>query len=83
MKTYTHKPIEVEALQWTGNNTEEMNKFLKSISITVYKDQPFYIRVDGPAFHKVEIGDYVVKDNFAKYYKINAMKFNTNFTSKT
>lgn len=39
VKKYIHKPIEVEAVQWTGDNLDEVKEFVhKKCDINRYKD---------------------------------------------
>lgn len=72
MNKYRKKPVVVEAIQWTGNNIREVNKF--------YPKAEFEINiVNGISYSKVYIrtlegvmsanpGDYIIKGVQGEFY---------------
>jgi len=78
MKKYIKKPVEVEALQWTGFNPTEMEEFAGD-NITVEYSDAAYEAGAGPitatiTIHtlegdmKVKQEDYIIKGVKGKFY---------------
>lgn len=64
---YRKKPLEIEAIQWTGNNTNQIKEFSQN---NVYIKEPldfdgksmgFLIIATGDARYTANIGDYIIK----------------------
>ena len=84
---YIKKPIEIEALQWTGENHRQMFNFLGGEDEEYMTAQGinFYIdfnKVDGGLViktlegeHLATIGDYVIKGIKGEYYPCKANIF--------
>lgn len=62
---YKTKPCEIEAIQWTGNNLDEIIDFVKDDSWFWLKD--LYIHtLEGDM--KANVGDYIIKGLRGEYY---------------
>lgn len=61
IKKYVKKPIEVEAVQWTGDNTKEIQEFIE------YDDEktvPIIIKWKWCG----SIGDFIIKDESSRIH---------------
>lgn len=66
IKRYVKKPLEIEALQWTGNENE-MAEFLGQMFVLVDLDQKLIIEtLEGPM--RANIGDYIIRGIKGEYY---------------
>lgn len=66
VKKYVKKPLEVEALQWTGNE-EEMAEFLGVMFVLVDLDQKLIVdTLEGTM--KGNLGDYIIRGVRGEYY---------------
>lgn len=66
IQKYVKKPLEIEALQWTGNE-EEMREFLGELFLLIYNDEGLRIEtLEGPV--KASLGDYVIKGIQGEFY---------------
>lgn len=66
INTYVIRPYEVRAVQWTGDNVDEISKFInkKCVPIDYYKDYaylPNLCIVMQDSFSIISAGDYVFK----------------------
>lgn len=71
---YRHKPVEVEALQYTGDNFEEMQRFMKVHAVKL-TDGTFCI-TEATKIIQVFINDFVVRDIQGNYYPVSPDLFN-------
>ena len=71
LKKYRTKPHEVEAIQWTGQNTEEVLEFLQDKYYVSYDGDLVIVTKQGKAI--AVKNDYIVKDN--GFYPCNAKEF--------
>lgn len=63
------KPVEVEAVQWTGENLEEIIKFCgKYLSFIKGDSQTFMYTQTLKGFHRVSLGEYIIKDIKGEFY---------------
>ena len=71
---YRKKPLEIEAIQWTGNNTNQIKEFSQN---KVYIKEPldfdgksmgFLIIATGDARYTANIGDYIIKGINNEFY---------------
>ncbi len=66
------RPVEVEAVQWTGDNFKEVSGFVGHRYLWVMPDRDLIMQVpeDGciKAEYKVKIGDWIIKDARGKIY---------------
>ena len=64
VKKYRKKPVVVEAVQWTGDNTYEIMKW---VGDKVYFRDALYIKtLEGD--HRAIVGDYIVKGIKGEFY---------------
>lgn len=70
MKKYRKKPIDVDAIQWTGENIDEMCLFLGSNNLTIErsptKNHLSFWTSQGMALAKK--GDYIIKEIDGEFY---------------
>lgn len=71
MSRYRKKPIVVEAIQWLGNNLEDIKKFAGD-NIEIDSDNDLIVKTleDGgtKAAHVATIGDYIIKGVQGEFY---------------
>ena len=57
--TYVKKPVVIEACQWTGDNVEEIKKFVEPIAEYLEDEQVILIHtLEGDM--KANVGDYII-----------------------
>ena len=66
IKKYRRKPCEVEVIQWTEKNTDEVLKFLQEKYFVNYDGELVIVTHTGEEV--AEHGDYIVKDAHFGYY---------------
>ncbi len=67
VKTYRKKPLEVEAIQWVGNNYEDIIKFMKKHVIEDLRDSSLIIpTLEGDM--KASIDDFIIKGIKGEFY---------------
>lgn len=67
IKKYVKKPIEVEAVQWTGDNTDEIDEFTnRQIYENIYKNCILIETLEGDM--EALPGDYIIKDANGEFY---------------
>jgi hypothetical protein len=67
-RRYTKKPVEIEALQWTGENTKEIVAFC-SDCFSYQKDNVNVLVINTlEGTMKASIGDYVIKGIKGEFY---------------
>ena len=67
IKKYVKKPIEIEAVQWTGDNTEEIEEFTNWRACqNIYKISMIIATPKGEM--RVLPGDYIIKDANGEFY---------------
>lgn len=66
---YRKKPVEVESIQWTGENIHEIERFaMGSLSIQ-YLDEPPTIHINTiEGLLKASVGDYIIKGIKGEFY---------------
>lgn len=71
IKKYIKKPIEVEAIQWTGDNTEEIEEFAKEHICRNFLEKCLLIEtLEGDM--KAMISDYIIKGINGEFYPCKA-----------
>lgn len=69
MKKWRKKPIEVEAVQWLGNNLNEMLEFCESCFSYERNNEPVLAVTGGEhGPDTARIGDFVVKGHKGRFY---------------
>ena len=65
--TYVKKPVVIEACQWTGDNVEEIKKFVEPIAEYLEDEQVILIHtLEGDM--KANVGDYIIKGVKGEFY---------------
>jgi hypothetical protein len=65
-KLYRKKPVVISALQWTGNNSEEMLKFCERCFFKAEKTDLIIVTLEGDM--QATIGDYIIKEVKNEFY---------------
>lgn len=71
IKTYKKKPVEVQAIQWTGENDEEIKEFCNSNCYILNWD---YVAPKDLIIHTLEgnmlarVGDYIIRGVKGEFY---------------
>jgi hypothetical protein len=65
-KLYRKKPVVISALQWTGNNSEEMLKFCERCFFKAEKTDLIIVTLEGDM--QATIGDYIIKGVKNEFY---------------
>ena len=72
VKTYVSKPVEIQAIQYTGDNFDEIKRFANLICDLVGSLKPYNppdIYIDFGGYYAVaECCDYVCKDRSGKVF---------------
>lgn len=64
MAKYKKKPVEVEAIKWTGTNREDVFQF---VGDTCYFSEGLFIKtLEGDMF--AHVGDYIIKGVQGEFY---------------
>jgi len=68
---FRKKPVEIEAVQWTGENIEEMTEHLEGAVVGnlgfIVEDAPITITtLEGD--HRADIGDWIIKGVKGEFY---------------
>lgn len=68
IKTFVKKPVKVQAVQWTGNNYEEIADFIGHVH-SVYYLTDEYIIIDTPEGDRcLRKGDWIIQDVNGELY---------------
>jgi len=67
VKKYVKKPIPVEAIQWTGDNFDELEDFAGN-NIWVDEGHLFVMTLEGAFKSKNKTGDYLIKGIRGEFY---------------
>ena len=65
IKQYTKKPVQIEAVQWTGNNYGEVEEFV-GMNCEVLCGYLLINTLEGT--HMANEGDYIIKGINGKFY---------------
>lgn len=64
---YMKKPVVIEALQWTGDNIDELAEFMGELFLIVGQDEKIRIdTLEGPIW--ANLGDYIIRGVQDEYY---------------
>lgn len=75
---YRKKPVEVEAVRWTGRNDKEMKEFL-GLTSSWWLNVADSITIDTPGEKDiVKIGDWIIKDG-GGFYPCGAETFDATY----
>src|SRR5690606_633802 len=64
VKKYRKKPVVVEAIQWTGDNTSEIMKWIGDKAY--FRDTLYIKTLEGD--HRASVGDYIIKGIKGEFY---------------
>lgn len=83
VKKYEKKPVQVEALQWDGQNYQEVSDFLEEVvngSVVLSSQSPevFINTLEG--IMKAKIGDYIIKGVKGEFYPCDEEIFHLTYT---
>ena len=91
-KKYIKKPVQVEALQWTGDNKEEVREFISdSLSYSVkdyidmaesgvsHEDGYFFVIKTLEGNMRANVGDYIIKGVRGEFYPCREDIFNETY----
>jgi len=65
---FRKKPIVIEAIQWTGNNFDEVNKLMKYTCIDENPNGEEIVIVTLEGDMKANIGDWIIKGVKGEFY---------------
>lgn len=71
IKQYRKRPIVIRAVKWTGDNFDEIRKFVKGQPLTLYKNTYGLTRLVIETLEGVmraEVGDYIICGVRGEYY---------------
>lgn len=63
---FRKKPIEIEAIQWTGGNLEEIGAFMPEAAYTVSGERLTIATLEGA--HLASVGDWIIRGVHGEYY---------------
>lgn len=72
-KRYKMKVLPVEAIQWTGDNVQEVKDFCRQFALFL-RDAELYIRVDGRKIYVVP-GEFIVRRTNGSFYPLDKHVF--------
>lgn len=76
VKYYKTKPCVVKAVQWTGDNTEEIQEFAKN-SIDFSSGRPVIHTLEGDM--TASIGDFIIEGLKEEFYPCNPEAFDRKY----
>lgn len=68
IKTFVKKPVKVQAVQWTGDNYEELVDFVGHIRFTYSLDKDSVIIVTLEGDHYARKGDWIIRGVNGEFY---------------
>lgn len=87
IRKYTKKPVTIEAIQWTGENTDKVLDFItevplsetdKIIKTAIVDNYDLYIKtLEG--MMKADMGDYIIKGVEGEFYPCKPNIFNKTY----
>ncbi|MFB4472159.1 hypothetical protein ACDI16_04280 [Oceanobacillus caeni] len=67
MAKYRKKPVEIDAIQWTGDNVKEVSNFISGThSILPFAGIVFIETLEGKM--EANVGDYIIKGVKGEFY---------------
>lgn len=66
MPRFRKKPVEVEAVRWTGSNEEELEAFAPEVTFGPYRESPFIHTREGAM--QVSVGDWIIRGTRGEVY---------------
>lgn len=71
IKQYRKRPVVIRAVQWTGDNFDEICEFVKDQPVTLYKNDFGFTRLVIETLEgdmRAEVGDYIIQGVHGEYY---------------
>lgn len=75
---YRTKPCEIFAIQWTGDNPQEIREFCgkDKVSVVKYMDGHVVCTIDTlEGIMRADVGDYIIKGMLGEFYPCNPEAF--------
>lgn len=66
VKTFRKKPVEIQALEWTGSNQDELYAFVPAHLRREEEDGLYLTTLEGD--HKALIGDFIIRGVKGEFY---------------
>lgn len=88
IKQYVKKPVPIKAIQWTGKNKEEIEKFCDDAIFNIYEGTwdkgpgtiiDLYINTIEGRMHAKE-GDYIIRGPFGEFYPCEEKIFEATYS---
>jgi len=67
---YRKKPVVIEAIQWTGDNFDELERFTDNSSLVKFFNHELFIYTLEGKMH-ASVGDYIIKGVEGEFYPYN------------
>lgn len=68
VKTFRKKPVEIQALEWTGSNQDELYAFVPAHLRREEEDGLYLSTLEGD--HKANVGDFIIRGVKGEFYPI-------------
>lgn len=69
MMKYRKKPVVIEAIQWTGNNTQQIMVWAGGSIVVIRQPYPENLTVQTlEGEHRASVGDYIIKGVKGEFY---------------
>lgn len=89
MGKYVKKPVQIEAIQWTGDNYDEISKFTESELKTITLTNKFTGKIEVATLEietlegtmSASVGDYIIKGIQGEFYPCKPDIFEATYTS--
>lgn len=68
-KTFIKKPVEIQAVQWTGDNYDEICKFIGYFPNIIYGSRgPYVVIKTLEGDHHASVGDWIIRGVKGEFY---------------
>ena len=68
VKQWKKKPLVIEAVQWTGENSREILKFCSTVDVCVHHHTKELVIPTLEGNHVAAVGDYIIKGIKGEFY---------------
>jgi hypothetical protein len=75
---YRKKPVEIEAIQWTGDNFDELERFTDNSTLVKFLNHELLVYTLEGVMH-ASIGDYIIKGVEGEFYPCKPDIFNKTY----
>lgn len=80
IRTFVKKPVEVQAIQWTGDNYEEIQEFVGKDGCVRSGDTLLVYTLEGD--HHASIGDWIIRGIKGEFYPCKPDIFEKTYDEK-